>query len=526
MTERVLRYDHAVVPQERSWDCAPASTQVVLNTRGIYLDEDAIVAEINARLSPAQYVDVNGTDYVGLLEKILDPRLPDAKYTSVYLSSDPANAAQKATLWTNIVRSIDAGYGVVMNWDSPPDNPPRAIKGSTSPVGYGSHEIFHYVACMGYDDNYDGNRGRAVWIADPGFKPFGYWITFDQCATLIPPKGYCFADQPLASTPVPTPLDPVRVLSEVMGDAVTLDRYRALLPAVSQCLAECECTTVARIAMWAAQTGEESGGLRWMEEIASGSEYEGRKDLGNIYAGDGIRFKGRGPIQVTGRLNYTMLSKWAHARGLVPDDFFFVTTPTALSSDQYGFMGVTWYWMTQRPMNAAADAGDIETASIYVNGRNPQTGRANGIEDRIARYNRALAMGDRLLALLEGDDMFTDDDRMLLRQISEVRRPSLSPFRWPGEGPVNTCAGFAWSADGNVHIGLVETLAVKYGDPQHVAMLIAVASCAQYPLKYPDRQSDALLAARILRKVDEDAHTAGEAYLKAWFDAEQAHQGT
>ena len=120
--------------------------------------------------------------------------------------------------------------------------------------------------------------------------------------------------------------------------------------------------------------------------------------------------------------------------------------------------------------------------------------------------------------------MFTDDDRLLLRQISEIRRPSLSPFRWPGEGPVNTCAGFAWSADGNVHIGLVEKLAVTYGDPQHVAMLIAVASCAQFPAKYPDRQADAVLAARILTKVDEDAHAAGEAYLKAWFDAEKAQK--
>ena len=35
---------------------------------------------------------------------------------------------------------------------------------------------------------------RAVWIADSGFWPFGYWCGFNQVATLIPPKGYTYAD--------------------------------------------------------------------------------------------------------------------------------------------------------------------------------------------------------------------------------------------------------------------------------------------------------------------------------------------
>ena len=180
--EMVLPYDHSIVPQETGYWCGPAATQVVLNSRGIYVAERDLARSIGTH--------TGGTDYVGLIERDLDRRVPQAGYVSVYMPNDPPTSAQRQRLWRDLVRGINAGWGMIMNWVAPPSNYPRGVKGSISPR-YCCDTVYHYVAAMGYDDT---PGARAVWIADSGFWPFGYWCGFDQVATLIPPKGYTYAD--------------------------------------------------------------------------------------------------------------------------------------------------------------------------------------------------------------------------------------------------------------------------------------------------------------------------------------------
>lgn len=413
MTEKVLPYDRAIVPQETGHWCGPASIQIVLNSRGVRMNEADIARETERLEGNVNFDDEDGTDNIRQITDVLNVHTA-GKFVTRQMPHDPPTPAETGALWAAVRTSIDAGYPVVVNIVAPPSNYPRGVKGSVSP-SYGGGTVFHYLSVAGYDDAYvPANRNDpwgAVWMADSGFRPFGYWMSFAQLASLIPPKGYSFATVAPGSVPAPPPavvpsdgLTAER-LSQAMGGALPLARYHALLPAFCDAMKVAKCTTPLRAAMWCAQLGHESAGLGAMEEFADGSQYEGRDDLGNIKPGDGRRFKGRGPIQITGRHNYTELSKWAHGKGLVPTPTYFVDRPADLASDKFGFVGAVWYWTVARPgINAMCDRSDLEGVTRAINGG------LNGIDDRRARWNRCRAMGAAILPI-EGDiDMATVND--------------------------------------------------------------------------------------------------------------------
>jgi len=404
MTEMRLDYDRSIVPQITAWSCGAAAAEIVLNAAGLRISEQQLIREIGTT--------ERGTDHIGQISRVLARYLPEAGYTVVEMPRDPPSPAEHERLWEHITRSIAGGrVGLVANWVVPASNRPRGVKGSVSP-GYPASTTFHYVAYMGFADGPDaagvpGNR--AVWVADSanfgGIQ--GFWISAHQAGTLIPWKGYCHAANApaLAAPPPPAPgeLDRVTLLSEVMGGTVSRQRYEELLPRVADALIRSDCLNVNRVSMWIAQVGHESVGFKYFRELwgptSDQQSYEGRRDLGNTQPGDGHRFLGRGPIQITGRHNYTVMSQWAFDRGYIDDPQLFVNNPTLLETDEWAFYPAIWYWTTARStINAMSDARDLEGVTRAINGG------LNGLPDRRSRYDRALSRGDALLSLIHTPD--------------------------------------------------------------------------------------------------------------------------
>ncbi|KAK4833133.1 hypothetical protein QYF36_023364 [Acer negundo] len=132
--------------------------------------------------------------------------------------------------------------------------------------------------------------------------------------------------------------------------------------------------TPLRLAHFMAQVAHESGGFRYMEEIASGRAYEGRKDLGNTVPGDGKRYKGRGPIQLTGRANYRTFGRKV---GIDIEQH-----PEIVAVPSFGLLVGCMYW-DDRKINLLADADDVEAVTRKVNGG------LNGLADRKAYLAKA-----------------------------------------------------------------------------------------------------------------------------------------
>lgn len=163
--------------------------------------------------------------------------------------------------------------------------------------------------------------------------------------------------------------------------------------------------TAADRAAFLAQCGHESAGFRYSAEIWGPTpaqvRYERNFDaawpptaaddrnrkafaLGNVHAGDGRRFRGHGPIQLTGRSNYAIASA---ALGLD-----LVNHPELLDELDVGCMISAWYWH-RHGLSTLANAGEFDRITCAINLGNPNANisRANGVDDRRRRWAIAKA---------------------------------------------------------------------------------------------------------------------------------------
>ena len=155
------------------------------------------------------------------------------------------------------------------------------------------------------------------------------------------------------------------------------ERAAVFLEALNAAMAEFSINTPLRQAAFLAQIAHESGSLRYVKELATGKAYENRQDLGNVRAGDGPRFKGRGLIQITGRANY---QKVGAALGIDCENH-----PEVLELRTTACLSAAWWWESHG-LNELADLGEFRKITRRINGG------YNGEAERLKLYQVALGV--------------------------------------------------------------------------------------------------------------------------------------
>ena len=148
----------------------------------------------------------------------------------------------------------------------------------------------------------------------------------------------------------------------------------AVLEELSRIAAQFGITNNLRLAHFLAQCAHESGAWKYKLELASGKAYEGRKDLGNTQSGDGVRFKGRGYIQLTGRANYGVFSQF------IGEDC--VTQPELVAT-KYPLASAAFFF-NRNKLWTICDQGVTDEIVTKVSKR--VNGGTNGLADRLKKF--------------------------------------------------------------------------------------------------------------------------------------------
>jgi putative chitinase len=167
--------------------------------------------------------------------------------------------------------------------------------------------------------------------------------------------------------------------------ALPVARRSELLPVLLAAATEFAITTPPRLAAFLAQLAHESGQFRFMEELWGPTAAQRRYEpactlatrLGNTDAGDGKRFKGRGPIQITGRANYR---RYGDLLGID-----LLADPDRAASPDPAFRIAALFWAK----NGLNELADRATSTAFQQITRRINGGLNGIADREAFYRRA-----------------------------------------------------------------------------------------------------------------------------------------
>ena len=185
-----------------------------------------------------------------------------------------------------------------------------------------------------------------------------------------------YQDYPL--DPLPLMVQPGQMPKQLFeGQKVTLkgkkinigERERALFDAIMHVGIKGE-----EACQFLAQMGHESDKFKAMEEYASGRAYNGRLDLGNTRQGDGVRYKGRGYIQLTGRANYRY---YGQALGVDLEN-----QPKRASDLDVAAAVAINYWFARVKYDKGVNGNFANTKRVTYK----INGGSNGLRDRMKKF--------------------------------------------------------------------------------------------------------------------------------------------
>ena len=156
---------------------------------------------------------------------------------------------------------------------------------------------------------------------------------------------------------------------------VSITKINVYYPYLVKYMTEYKIDTKLRQSAFIANLLVESGRFIYVKELASGAAYEFRKDLGNTVKGYGIKYKGRGLIQITGRNNYQLLAK--------AFNIDFIKFPELLEQPDNAVRSACWFWNSKQ-LNILADKGDFKSVVKRINGG------LNGYTERLNYYNELM----------------------------------------------------------------------------------------------------------------------------------------
>lgn len=189
--------------------------------------------------------------------------------------------------------------------------------------------------------------------------------------------------------------------------ALPADKAAQYLAPFQAALDRFEITTPLRIAAYAAQIGHESNDLtRWLENLNYSAvrlrkvwpkwfptmtiamEYANNPQklanyvyanrMGNDDNGDGWKYRGRGPLQATGREMYAWLTKQFGVD--------YLSNPDLIVTPEHGFLAAAAIYAVRKSGNVLADRGKEAAFTLLTERIN---GGHNGLEERLERYRRA-----------------------------------------------------------------------------------------------------------------------------------------